>query len=654
MNLDQDDEYLITSIQDLTDDVKRILVSEWAEQKRYLPPELTSKPGLWNNDYTPYLVKPMNALSPHIPTREIVFMKGVQIGATTGILENFMGYVIDHNPSGIMYITADAGLSKTAVEVKVDRMLADCGLLDKIQSSDTKKSGNTVTRKDFAGGFIYSVGARSPGKLRGMSVKYVLADELDGMPDKLGKEGDPITLFKKRTNSFEDTKKILYLSTPLVMQSSKIYQLFLKGDQQKYFIPCPHCNHMQFLRLQGVRKDGKKFAFHYEVDDNYNLIKDSVGYICEACLKIFKNHDKTWFLNAKNGAGWKSTAVPSESLLESYWLPAYYSPVGMYSWETMCQEWLDWWDAKNQRVKDIEVYRSFRNTVEGWPWEEKGTSPKFEKVIQHRRAIYARGEIPNKYALVETGSKILILTCAVDIHGVKNGMMLEIKGWCRDGRSYSIDWRILDGDPEDLSSSKSPWIKLSNIIDTETWTADDGQKYNICITFVDAGYKTDFVYQFCAQYSSGVYPILGRDTLPQNKSYKNLFLEGKNKYGNPFYSINVTTYKDRIAAWLKTDWNDKELQPVGYPNYPSDYGDDFFRQYEAEEKYSKIHKITKQFLGFYWQKTPNKDNHAWDCAVYGMAALDFYAFNICINELGCEGIVYSEFWDWLEKNQQVA
>ena len=372
MNSNQDNQYLVSQIEDLTDEMNTLLVSEWAEKKRYLPKELTSKYGFWNNDYTPYLVKPMDAMCPHITTREIVVMKGVQIGATTGIIENFLGYVIDENPAGVMYITADAALAKDAIEVKVDRMLADCGLLHKLQANDSKKSGNTATRKDFPGGFILPVGARSPGRLRSMSIKYVLADELDGMPDKLGKEGDPITLFKKRTNSFEDTKKILYLSTPLVMQSSKIYKLFLRGDQQKYFIPCPHCGYMQYLRLQGVRKDGKKFAFHYEVDDKYNLIRDSVGYICEECLELFKNHDKISFLSAKNGAEWRPTATPEEAYLESYWIPTFYSPVGMYSWETMCQEWLHWWDARTQRVKDIEVYRSFRNTIEGWPWEEKG------------------------------------------------------------------------------------------------------------------------------------------------------------------------------------------------------------------------------------------------------------------------------------------
>jgi len=339
--------------------------------------------------------------------------------------------------------------------------------------------------------------------------------------------------------------------------------------------------------------------------------------------------------------------------LESYWLPAFYSPVGMYSWESMVQEWLEWWDVKTQRVKDIEAYRTFRNTVEGVPWEEKGAAPKFERVVQHRRAIYSRNQIPNQKAFIETGSIILILTLAADVH--KDRIDVEIKGWCRDGRSYSIDWLHLNGMTDELSTVNSPWTKLSKIIETGTWKADDGKKYGITISFIDAGYNTDFVYDFCAQYSEGVYPILGRDSLPTNKAYKNtLFLEGKNKLGNPFYSLNVTQYKDRLASWLRSDWKDGELQPVGYPSYPSDYGDDYFRQYEAEEKMTKKNAKTNQTLGFYWIKKPNAANHAWDCAVYNMAALDFYAFNICVHTLGHEGIVYDDFWNYMiELNKNV-
>jgi len=645
--MDADIDWILSSVDGLTDEVQRLLISEWAEQKRYLPPELTSKPGMWDNNYAPYLVKPMNSMGPQSPVKKIIVMKGHQVCCTTGLLENPIGYTIDHYPCGVMYVNADEKLTKDSVELKIDKMIQYCDLKEKIKSQNKKKTGDTTEKKEFIGGFILSVGGRSPRRARTMSVRMLVIDEVEGLPAALGDDADTIEVFENRTSSFDETKKILILSTPLVKQTSIIEPLYLTGDQQKFFIPCPSCNERQYLRREGVKENGDKFAFDFKVDEKFNLIPESVVYICEHCGYPIKNHEKTWFL--RRGV-WVATATPTEMLTESYHIPSFLAPVGIFSWESMVQRWLRWWDVKNGRVKDIEKYRSFKNTVEGETWEERGSAPKFERVVQHRRAIYSRNEIKNSRILLETGSKILILTLAADIH--KDRIDLEIVGWCRDGRSYSIDWRSLGGDTEDLRNPKSPWVKLSKIIEEETWKADDNEIYNVTITFIDAGYRTEFVYEFCNQYEMGVYPVFDRDTLPVNKTYKNLFMEGKNKLGNPFYSLNITTYKDRLAAWLRSDWNDGEKQPVGYPNYPSDYGDDFFRMYESEQKFEKKHKITKQRLGFYWQKI-KPDNHAWACRVYGMAGLDFYAFNICTTELGLDGIVYDKFWTWLE-NQRAA
>ncbi len=639
----QDAGYIISSIENLTDEHLTLLVSEWAEKNRVMPKELTSKPGAWDNDYTKYLVRIMDALSQLSSTRKVALMKGMQIGASTGILENWIGYTIEHDPCGMLFVTGDAELAKTAINIKVDKMIANCGLENLIYNPDakSKKTGNTTTQKDFDGGFLLSYGAKSPAKLRQMSFRNEAADEFDAWPDTAGKEGSIEDLFENRSASFENTRKILYQSTPLILQTSKIYKQYLLGDQQHFFVPCPKCNHMQYLRLQGVRKDGKKFAFKYEVDENFNLIIDSVCYLCESCLHSIKNYDKEWFI--KRGE-WRPTAVAKEADFESFWLPSFYAPIGMLSWEAITVKWLKWWDEKNQRVKDIESYKTFKNTIEGWPFEERGASPKYEKVITHRRAVYSRNEIKNQICIKETGSRILVITLAADVH--KDRIDVEILGWCKDGRTYSIDWRNIEGDTEDLSSVNSPWQKLSNIIETETWVSDDHIEYSVDITAVDAGYRTDEVYQFTGQYSEGVYPIFGRDSLPKNKTYKTLFHESKNKYGNVFYTLNVNIYKDRLAAWLRSDWNDGEVQPVGYPNYPQDYGDDYFRQYESEEKVTEYHKKTKQRLGFYWRKIANKDNHAWDDRVYNMAILDFYAYNICITELGHEGIVYDDFWKY--------
>lgn len=648
----KDQDFIRSSIENLTDEVLTLLISEWAEKNRIMPKKLSSRPGDWNNDYVKYAVEIMDCLSQRSPIRIVALRKGAGVGATTSILENWIGYTIEHDPCAMAFITGDAELAKTASGIKIADMITNSNLEHLIKNPDpkSKKKGTTATQTDFDGGFILSYGARSPARARQMYFRNLGLDELDAWPVTSGKEGSTTKLFVNRTKGFEKTRKVLFLSTPLVLQTSLIEKEYLKGDQRHFFIPCPECGHMQYLRLQGVREDGKKFAFHYEVDENFILILESVHYKCESCLHPIKNHDKEWFI--KRGE-WRPTATPTEPNYASYWLPSFYAPIGMVSWETICLEWLEWWDEKSQRVKDIEAYKTFRNTVEGLPFEERGASISYEKARLHRRGIYLRNEIKNQIALKETGSRILVITCAADIH--KDWIGVEILGWCKDGRTYSIDWRKIEGDTEDHSTVNSPWIALSKIIEDEFWISDDHLQYGIDITFIDAGYRTEDVYEFVTQYSEGVYSIFGRDSLPKDKSYKSLFHESKNKnkFGNNFYSLNVNTYKDRLSAYMRRDWNSGEIQPFGYPNYPEDYGDDYFRMYEAESKVEVKDKKTGKYRGFYWRQHEGKANHAFDARVYNMAALDFFAYNICITELNHEGIVYADFWEYMEL-QRVA
>ena len=635
-----DHEYIRSQIEGLTDEKLTLLVSEWAE-KRYIPPELSSRPGYWDNDYTPYLREIMDCFSMAVPVRKVAFMKSAQIGATTGVIENQIGYKIDHAPGSMLYVSADKELVKMSIDVKVDRMLDSCGLLDKLTPADprSRKTGNTSSQKDFPGGFLIAVGAQNPGKLRSMSFQTLMLDEVDGMPDKLGEEGDPLALAEKRTAAFESTRKIAYISTPLVMQTSKIFKMYERGDQRRYYVPCIHCGEMQELVWHGTDEGGQIYGLDFEVNDRGVLVEDSVRYVCRHCFEPWEEHSKAWFL--KRGE-WRATAEAQEVGFRSYHINSLYSPVGMYSWVGMAYAFVKCYDVKTQKIKDLEAYKTFHNTDLGLPWEEKGEAPVFERVVTHRRAVYQSDEVPNAAAIQETGGPMLLLTAAGDVH--KDRIDVEIVGWTAGGQSYSIAWRHYEGDTEDLHSAKSPWEKMREMIEREVFVADDGKKYNVVFTMIDARYRTDFVYSFCGEYEAGVYPVMGRDSAVKTGKLRE-FDEYESKTGIPAYNVNTTLYKDRLAGFLRRDWDAGEIQPIGYPNYPSDYGDDFFRQYGSEYKQVEKSKKTGQILGYYWIKKPNADNHAWDCRVYNMAALDILAYSVCVADYDLEGISYMTFWD---------
>src|SRR6056297_921851 len=209
-----------------------VLPSVLAETKRVLPVGLTPFPGPFRWDKTPFMREPLDALAETDPTQEVVVMKGAQVVGTVAVIENMLLYIIDEVPGPTMYVSADQGTVETAVELRVDRMLESAGIKNKIfaQSAGkrSRKSVDTKKKKEFPGGFLIPVGPSNPDRLRSFSVRYILFDEIDAYPAAAGKEGDPLTLAKRRTDSFEMFRKILYISTPLELSTSKIYKKYLE------------------------------------------------------------------------------------------------------------------------------------------------------------------------------------------------------------------------------------------------------------------------------------------------------------------------------------------------------------------------------------------------------------------------------------------
>lgn len=642
---DEDDcAWLMERVANLTDSHEVINVVEWSEKKRYLPPELTSRPGYFDPSVAPFMIEVMEVLSANSPVTHVDMMKSAQVTATT-IGENVIGYQIDHAPGPAMYLTADDGLAKRWMETRLDPMLDHSGLQLRLRAKSGKgrKTGDTGLKKEFPGGFLLSQGAQSAAKLRMTSIKYLTMDEIDGWPLTLGDEGDTAAIAENRTRAYEDTRKVFTPSTPTLLTTSRIYKRYKLGDQRKYHVPCPHCGEVQELRWHWTDKEGTKFGIVYDLDDEGYLVEESVGYKSTCCGEIWKNHDKASFMQPANGAHWMPTARSQSPTRRSYHISALYSPIGIYSWVALVRDWLKAWDPITDRVRDRAALQVFYNQSLGVPWEDRGEAPRAEKIRENRRPAYSSNQIPNILSMVEAGAEIAVLTASADVH--KSRIDVEILGHCPGGRTYSIGWRSLAGDTSDTDGEA--WQAMRDLIERETFTDEKDNTYRLTLTFIDAGYRTDAVVGFCSEYSTGVVAIQGRDNTQKGSKMRE-FWEFTTQQGGHGLHINVTTYKDRLAAWLRKEWDGHGEQPPGYCNYPHDYNDAYFHQYEAETKVEVTDKRTG-FTRRFWKKT-RADNHAWDCRVYNMAAMDYIVYSVCLEQWGIEEINYNYFWEWIKEN----
>ena len=332
-------------------------------------------------------------------------------------------------------------------------------------------------------------------------------------------------------------------------------------------------------------------------------------------------------------------------------MPSFYSPFGFRPWYKCVSDYLDSYDRETKQIKSISKYQEFYNNTLGVPFKVMGAKVRFTSVSAHRRAVYRLGQIPNQYAEKYSGSRILFLFCMVDVH-LRN-LAVSVMGFTRDARCYVIDyWRFDRADEsDDCGELTSPvWGRLRTLIEETIYEADDGQRYRVALTLVDAGYANDTVTTFCSDYAAGVFPILGRDRPGKNQTIKE-FTEFTTQQGTTGYKIVVDHYKDRLAPVLRRDWSEENGdQPIYHFNAPVDLSDKQLKELTVESRREKKDPNTGQTT-YFWHRPGNAANELWDLLGYGHAGVEIMAWSICIQHFELETIDWGQFWEFAELPQ---
>jgi phage terminase large subunit GpA-like protein len=516
----------------------------------------------------------------------------------------------------MLFMTGDAEMAKQSGGRRIDAVITGAGLSDRIYATGTtrrsRKTGDTATEKQFAGGFLRLVGASSGAKLRSDSVRYLLCDEVDAYKQVVGsiekdskhaREGDPISLAERRTDAYELTRKIIYGSTPLLDHSSHIKERYLAGDQRRYFVPCKHCGEYQYLKWSQMK---------WTTDDDTGALDyDSVHYECEHCGGEWRNEDKVRFLAAGE---WRPTATATEPHYRSYHISSLYSPVGFRSWESGVQEFLK---AKD----DPEKLQTFVNTFLGETWADEQERPKIEAILSRERGYHV-------YALPEAADPLLV-TIGADVQ--KDRIEAEIVAWGRGKESWSIAYEVIPGDTSDIGDPC--WQKLREAIGAEY------AGLPVVLAGVDAGYRTDVVYEFCDTFEAGVHPVMGSDALARDRQYIKLYTV--NGRSTPRVDINAGLMKQEIYRYLSRSQVEGEEQRAGYCHFPVEYTRKHFLQLTAEVM------IKDRFGRVKWDAGERR-NEALDCRVYALAMV--YAYRqALIDEHNLEDFPWPEFWEYLDE-----
>ena len=573
--------------------------SQWAENFRYV--SLGAHVGRWKNEISPHLVKVMDTWAePYV--REMVILKSPQSGGTEVML-NCIAWAMDNDNAPIMIVFPTL---ETGRKMMKDRIIPMVRMSERL-SGLIENFSEEITRyriKLKTGTRLYIAWANSATMLASFPVKYLFFDELDKYPLSVNREADPVSLGEKRVITFKRSYKIMKVSTP-TSEENYIWKAWENCEVQfEYYVKCPYCESEQTMGIDNLI---------YPQNINENSLKKGQGvyYKCGHCGKLWTDWDRK---KAVENGCWKEI---KGKMSDKPWSVGFHITSFIVLDISLGQIAYAYIKSRDDKMKLIDFYNAYL----ALPYAEGN-----ENVIITAEQLYERRHnyIPklNSEEGFEVPSGVLILTCAVDVQQSPSRLEYEIVGWGEGYQSWGIKHGIIIGDV----TRDTVWNDLKRILEKD-YKHESGINMKIAITFIDSGWLTDKVYDFCLRFrGKRVFPVKGLSGVYGKPlvSYGQGKLNKKTKIG--VYMINTDLAKDIIYEWL----NVEQQGEAGYMHYHEGYTFEYFRQLLSEVRIKKFDNAGRVY--YIWQKRIRGGrSEALDLRVYNLAAI--HALNVDFKKL---------------------
>ena len=497
------------------------------------------------------------------PYPEVVLVWASQLGKTSVQLAH-LAFIIAEDPGPVLFVEPNLAMVEAVSKDRLGPMFRDVPILQgKVSDPKSRDSGSTIYNRRFIGGQVSLVGSNSPAGLAGRPVRYLELDEVDRFEASAGAEGDPVDLAIARARTFWNRKLVL-ASSPTVKASSRIEAAWLDSDQREYHLPCPRCKVPQVIEWERVEWPERE--------------PEEAAYRCLHCDQLIPHHEK-----ARMVARGRWIKGNPSSKIAGFRLSELNSP-----WRTWGDLAVDWLKVQG----NPERTRVFWNTSLARWWsdeEQRGTDI---NTLLARRENYGP-ELP---------AGVAALTVGVDVGGDR--IELELVGWGRGEESWSVEFRVLPGDP----TGAQVWRDLDEYL-IRTWKHPKAGTLPVHACCIDSGYHMDRVLAFTRErFGRRVFAVKGKEgeraVWPKKPSRKN---------GAHFYIVGVDSAKVTNIGRLKI----AEPGP-GYCHFPADRREAWFEQLLSEILTTKYLKGKPRRE---WRRKPGLRAEGLDARNYAYAAL---------------------------------
>lgn len=566
--------------------------SAWAEANVRIP-QGNAIPGPYRIANAPYQREPMDMFV-NPDCYRVTLKWGAQVGKTLTLL-CIQGYAIDMRPRSQMMMQPSQADAQTWLETKFNPLVESSPSIGRRIAKPRAREGvNNQKMKSYPGGFLMMAWAGSPKTMRGRSAPLIGCDEVDGYPRT--PEGHPVGLLWQRSATFGDDRFLFEISTPTIAGGSYIDESFEAGDQRRFHVRCPHCQELQALRWENVSWMGRVST---DVADALeDLTHDdhqphSALYVCEANGCTWNDGQRVAAIRKaeEQGGGWIA-AKPFKGHA-SYHLWEAYST--MRKLGDIVRDYLD-----KLKTDDLQT---FVNVSLSETYEEPGD--KADPTALESRAREWSAQVP-------MGG--VYLTAGIDMQ--QDRLEVEVVAWGEGEESWSVDYRVLWGDP----LAGEVWEDLDDLLKS-TYIHESGAPLPITAACLDTGGTSGYT-QAAYEYLRGktgrrLFGIKGYAPSFGAPIVEKLLRKQSGKKARKVDLFRVAVDEAKLVVMRRLAL---EKEGPGYCHVPADRENlaDWCKQITAEKlvvKYIKGQPVRE------WHKHDKARNEALDCRVYALAAL---------------------------------
>lgn len=532
----------------------------------------------WRTDFAPYQRGILDAFEE--AGIEILVVMGSSQWGKTACAVNIVAFHMAHDPCPILVVepTVDP-MGKDFAKNRLEPVIAASPILnDKVSKKRSKDTSNTTLQKTFRGGSVAIAGANSAASLAARPSRLLVCDEIDRYPAELPGEGSTLAIAMKRTTAYRNRRRVVLLSSPTFV-GAPIHDWFQRGDQRRFYVPCPQCQTMHPYEWANVR---------WHADDPM-----TARLHCPACDYAIDDAERIALL--AKGEWRAEQPTRRDKRIVSFHLWEAYSPLS--SLFDIVAGFLA--AREKQKAGDRAEMHTWQNTTLGEPIEpDEGRGVEPHALLLRRETF--EDVIP---------AAACCLTMGVDVQDDR--LEVLVYAWGVGEESWLVDRHTLPGD----TSQAEPWQALDELLD-QPYSHPSGQSLLIQATCVDsAGHRTTLVYDYAERKAARrVYAIIGRDGQRPIVSSPSPKRWGRQQRQVPLYTVGVDAAKALFLSRLALT-----EKGHGFVHLPmQDWCDDELAAQLTSERL--VMTWTKGVPKQVWKKTRPR-NDALDCSVYAIAAL---------------------------------